>query len=173
MNMRNDLRVAAIVALIQNAQTRLGKTQVQKLVYFAQDCGVPLNYKYEIYHYGPYSFELSHDLGSLDSLGVLNVTSAPTRYGFDISTGRFAEKFKLEPKYQKKVEKVISQFGLNSPAQLEVKATIHFVNSVVKKKISPNKAKSEVVQKVLALKPRFTAEFVKGCYAELEKSHWI
>jgi uncharacterized protein len=173
MNMRNDLRVAAIVALVQNARTKLGKTQVQKLVYFAQDSGVPLNYKYEIYHYGPFSFELSHDLGSLDSLGVLNVASEPSGYGFDISTGRFAEKFKLEPKYQKKVEKVIGQFGLNSAAQLEVKATIHFVHSVVKKKISPNKAKSQVVQKVLALKPRFTKEFVKDCYSDLEQAHWI
>jgi uncharacterized protein YwgA len=63
--MQKELRVAAIVALVQNAQARLGKTQVQKLVYFAQDCGIPLEYKYEIYHYGPYSFELSHDLGSL------------------------------------------------------------------------------------------------------------
>src|SRR6266702_4367710 len=47
-----NLRVAAIVALTQSAQARLGKTQVQKLVYFVQDAGVPLEYKYEIYHYG-------------------------------------------------------------------------------------------------------------------------
>jgi uncharacterized protein YwgA len=171
--MRNELRVAAIVALIQNAQTRLGKTQVQKLVYFAQDCGVPLNYKYEIYHYGPYSFELSHDLGSLDSLGVLNVANEPSGYGFDISVGRFAEKFRLEPKYQKKIEKVIGQFGLNTAAQLEVKATIHFVHSVVKKKVPLSKAKSEAVRSVLALKPRFTEEFVRSCYSDLERAHWI
>jgi uncharacterized protein YwgA len=171
--MRNELRVAAIVALVQNAQTRLGKTQVQKLVYFAQDCGIPLNYKYEIYHYGPYSFELSHDIGSLDSLGVLSVANEPSGYGFDISVGRFAEKFKLEPKYQKKIEKVIGQFGLNTAAQLEVKATIHFVHSVVKKKASSSKTKSEVVQKVLALKPRFAEDFVRNCYSDLERAHWV
>src|SRR5258708_20829207 len=102
--MHKDLRVASIVALAQNAQARLGKTQVQKLVYFVQDCGVPLEYKYEIYHYGPYSFDLSRDLSSLDSLGVLDVESDPSGFGFNISVGKFAEKFKLEPKYQKKVD---------------------------------------------------------------------
>jgi len=168
--MRNELRVATIVTLVKNAKTKLGKTQLQKLVYFAQDAGVPLNYSYEIYHYGPYSFELSHDLGSLDSLGVLNVASEPSGYGFEISAGRFSEKFKLEAKYQKKVERVLDQFGLNSAAQLEVKATIHFVHSVLKKKIPPAKAKAEVVEKVLALKPRFTEEFVSGCYSDLERS---
>jgi uncharacterized protein YwgA len=171
--MPNELRVAAIVALVRNAQTRLGKTQVQKLIYFAQDSGVPLNYEYEIYHYGPYSFELSHDLGSLDSLGILNVASEPSGYGFDISVGRFSEKFNLEPRYQKRVEKVLEQFGLNTAAQLEVKATIHFVHSIIRKKAPASKVKAEVVEKVLALKPRFTGEFVRTCYSDLEQARWI
>jgi uncharacterized protein len=171
--MQKDLRVAAIVALVQNAFVKLGKTQVQKLVYFAQDGGVPLGYKYEIYHYGPYSFELSDDLGSLDSLGVLDIDSDPSGFGFHISPGKFSNKFRLEPKYLKKVEEVISQFGSNTPAQLEVKATIHFVHSVVKKQVGLGKTKSEVVQRVHALKPRFNDEFIKKCYSDLEQARWI
>jgi uncharacterized protein len=164
--MRDELRVAAIVALVQNAPARLGKTQIQKLVYFAQDCGIPLKYKYELYHYGPYSFELSHDLGSLDSLDVLAVRSSSSGYGFDISVGKFADKFKLETKYKKKIEKVIGEFGLNTPAQLEVKATIHFVRSVVENK-------SEVIERVGALKPRFTEDFIKSCYSDMKRMQWI
>ncbi len=171
--MEKNLRVAAIVALTQSAQARLGKTQVQKLVYFVQDAGVPLEYKYEIYHYGPYSFELSRDLGSLEGLGVLNIESDPSGFGFDISAGKFADKFKLDSKYQKKVDKVINQFGLNSAAELEVKATIHFVYSVVKTKVSPGKLQSEVIQKVGALKPRFTRDFIKDCYSSLERASLI
>lgn len=173
LKMSKELRVAAIVALVQTARARLGKTQVQKLVYFAQECGVPLNYRYEIYHYGPYSFELSHDLGSLDSLGVLKVESDPLKLGFDISAGKFAEKFKLEARYQKKIEKVIGQFGSNSAAQLEVQATIHFVRSVLKSHVPPDKARMQVIQKVRALKPRFTDDFVKSCYSDLEQARWI
>ena len=171
--MENDLRVAAIVALTQGVQQKLGKTQIQKLVYFVQDAGVPLEYKYEIYHYGPYSFQLSRDLSSLDALGVLNIESDPQGFGFDISVGKFAEKFKLSAKYQKRVEKVVHQFGFNNAAQLEVKATIHFVQNVLKKKSSVGKVKSEVIQKVAALKPRFTKDFIKSCYSELERASWI
>ena len=167
--MPQDLRTAAIVELVQNAQARLGKTQVQKLVYFAQQSGVPLGYEYEIYHYGPYSFELSHDLGSLDSLGVLNVESNPAGFGFDISVGKFAERFKVEAKYQKKIEKVTKQFGLNTAAQLEVMATVHFVHSVIREKVAAGKVRAEVIQKVRALKPRFTDTFIKNCYSDLER----
>lgn len=171
--MQKDLRIAAIVGLVQNAPVKLGKTQVQKLVYFAQSCGMPLRYQYEIYHYGPYSFDLSQQLSSLDALGVLNIQSDPSRYGFDISVGKFAERFKLEPKYQRKIDKVVSDFGSNTTAQLEVKATIHFVFSVVKKRTSSNKTKPAVVQKVHALKPRFTQDFIKRCYSDLREANWI
>jgi uncharacterized protein YwgA len=165
--MTKELRAAGIVSLAQNAQARLGKTQIQKLIYFAQRCGVPFNYKYEIYHYGPYSFELSHDLSTLNSLGVLNVKSGPSGYGYEISVGKFAQKFKLEPKYQKRIDTILNRVGRNTPAELEVKATIHFVSSVVKKD------KSEVIQKVQALKPRFTEEFIESCYSDLKRMQWI
>ncbi len=171
--MPKELRASAIVAIVQNATTKLGKTQVQKLIYFAQDCGVPLNYRYEIYHYGPYSFELSNDLGSLDSLGVLNIQSDPAGFGFDISVGKFADKFELAPKYSKKIDKVLAEFGSDTPGQLEVKATIHFVHSVVSKKYPATSKRSEILQKVHALKPRYTAEFIRSCYANLERAHWI
>jgi uncharacterized protein len=171
--MQKELRIAAIVGLVQNSPARLGKTQVQKLVYFAQHCGMPLRYHYEIYHYGPYSFDLSHQLSSLDSLGVLRIQSDPDGYGFDISVGKFAERFKLEPRYQRKIDKVVSDFGSNTTAQLEVKATIHFVFSVLREKTSSSKTKPAVLQKVRALKPRFTQDFIKRCYSDLREANWI
>jgi uncharacterized protein YwgA len=164
--MKNELRIPAIVTLLANSRARLGKIQLQKLVYFAQNNGLPLGYVFEIYHYGPYSFELSNELGSLDALEIVNVQSDPHGYGFQISTGKFADKFTLPPKYQKKIEKVIDQFGGDSTAKLEVKATIHFVSSVVS-------GKSEIIQKVHALKPRFTKEFIQQSYSELKQMNWV
>lgn len=167
--MDKELRTAAIVALVNDSRQRLGKIQVQKLIYFAQQSGLPLEYRYEMYHYGPYSFELAHQLDSLDSLGVLRVQSDTSGFGFDISAGKFADKFSLAPKYKKKIGDILNQFGLNSPAQLEVKATLHFVHSVMKNRMT----KADVIKKVRALKPRFTEKFVKDCYAELERAEWI
>jgi uncharacterized protein YwgA len=170
--MPNTLRATSIVALIANARTRpLGKTQLQKLVYFLQRAGVPLNYTFEIYHYGPYSFELSQEMSSLDSLGVLSIESEPGGYGFDIRLGKFAERFTLDDKYRRKFDKVLDQFGTSTAAQLEVMATIHFVNAVMKKR-SQNTTPA-VIKQVKALKPRFNDHFIKGCYSDLQRSGWV
>jgi uncharacterized protein YwgA len=164
--MKNELRIPTIVALLANSRSILGKIQLQKLVYFSQNDGLPLKYLFEIYHYGPYSFELSNDLGSLDALEIVRVQSDPNGYGFQISTGKFADKYTLPPKYQKKIDKVINQFGADSTTKLEVKATIHFVSSVVS-------GKNEIIQKVHALKPRFTKEFIQQSYSELKQMKWV
>jgi len=164
--MQNDLRTPAIVSLVNMSRMKLGKIQLQKLVYFAQNAGLPLKYKFEIYHYGPYSFELSNDLGSLDALEIVNIQSDPSGYGFNISLGKFADRFTLKGKFQKTIDAVIEQFGANSTAELEVKATIHFVSSVVS-------GKKLVLQKVQALKPRFTKEFIKMSYSDLKQMNWI
>jgi uncharacterized protein YwgA len=172
--MKKELRTSTIVGLIQNARgRRLGKTQLQKLVYFVQERGVPLGYTYELYHYGPYSFELSNELSSLDSLGVLSIESDPEGFGFDISIGKFADKFVLDPHNEGKLKKIIDHFGSNSTAQLEVKATIHFVHSVIKRKSVVGKRRSEVINRVHDLKPRYSEDFIKNCYSELEQTHWI
>ena len=88
-------------------------------------------------------------------------------------SGNLLDKFRLETKYLKRVEKVVNEFGGDSPAQLEVKATIHFVHAVIKRKNSSSKTKIAVVQKVHELKPRFTEDFIRNCYSNLEQAHWI
>src|SRR5437588_9583011 len=96
------MRVNAIVSLVQGIQKKsdqLGKTQLQKLVYFLQETGVPLGYKFEIYHYGPYSFELADEVGSLDSLGVLSLVADPSGYGFHIYVGSHGSKYRIDDKY--------------------------------------------------------------------------
>lgn len=164
--MKNELRIPAIVSLLTTSRVKLGKIQLQKLVYFAQNNGLPLKYTFQIYNYGPHSFELSNDLGSLDALEIVNVQNDPNGHSFQISTGKFADKFVLPVKYQKKLEKIIDQFGSEKTATLEVKATIHFVSSVVK-------GKREIVQKVHALKPRLTKEFIRQSYSELKQMNWV
>jgi uncharacterized protein YwgA len=167
--MAQEMRVDAIVSLVQGVHKKtgqLGKIQLQKLVYFLQETGVPLNYKFEIYHYGPYSFELADDMSSLDSLGVLSVAADPGGYGFDIHVGAHGSKYRIDKRYIPKIEDVISKFGADTPAKLEVKSTVHFVNRVLNKQMRPSE--KTVVAKVKELKPRFTEKFISDCYQELK-----
>ncbi len=65
--MKKELRINVIVFIVETLRKRdidLGKIQFQKLIYFLQEIGIPSGYRYEIYHYGPYSFELAQELNS-------------------------------------------------------------------------------------------------------------
>jgi uncharacterized protein YwgA len=167
-----DLRLGAIVAIVnrvRNKTGQLGKIQLQKLIYFLQQTGVPLGYRFEIYHYGPYSFELSDQISSLDSLGVLSVVADPSGYGFDIRVGPHGNKYEVDTRYDAKINEVIERFGSDTPANLEVKSTLHFVNKVLKKHSGGNPSETLVVSKVKELKPRFSDEFVTKRYKDLKK----
>lgn len=167
--MPNELRVNVIVALVRAVHAeveQLGKTQFQKLVYFLQESGIWLDYKYEIYHYGPYCFELSSDLSSLDSLNVLEVSTDPGGYGFDIKLAEHAPDCCLDEEYAKKLEYIVGALGADKPANLEVKSTAHFVHKVLSKN-GQRAGKDIVIAKVRDLKPHFNEAFVEKCYDEL------
>jgi len=172
--MPNEIQIATMVELVKQAKRKtqqLGKTQFQKLVYFCQDRGIPLGYKYEIYHYGPYSFQLSDDMSSLDSLGVLNVGTDSGGFGFHIELGQFAGKYELQRRYLLIMDQVISKLGSNTPAQLEVKATIHFVHRVMKSRGAASE--STVASKVRNLKPQFADTFIHQCFRELRSDNLL
>ncbi len=172
--MPTEFRTKALVTLIRALESRthqLGKTQLQKLVYFLQELGVQLGYKYEIYHYGPYCFELSNDLSSLDSLNILDVESDPNGFGFNIRLSRYANGYDPDPMLKEAVKRIVDKLGSNSAGQLEVKATIHFVQRVLARRGSANE--DTVVGKVRTLKPHFAEVFVRKCYEELQQERLI
>jgi uncharacterized protein YwgA len=57
----DDLQSAFVAAIIRSYEKHvggrhyLGRTAIQKLVYFAKTLGVPIPSSFEIYTYGPYS----------------------------------------------------------------------------------------------------------------------
>lgn len=168
--MTEGLRRAALVGLVEGAKN-IGKIQMQKLVYFLQEAGVPLDYAYEIYHYGPFSQELSNDVDTLDSLDILSVETDVEGYGFHINPGRFAAGQKLQKGYAPALQRVLKCFGKDTPSELEVKATVHFVNSVLRQR---GRARDEqVIEKVKALKPRFSERFIKVCLQDLRTNRWL
>ena len=54
-----------VLSLMDEKKIALTKITIQKTIYFLREVGIPLQYKYEPYIYGPYSSELNADLRSL------------------------------------------------------------------------------------------------------------
>jgi len=64
--------VACLIKQYKDESRRpLGRTILQKLCYFAKASGVPLPFRFEIYHYGPFSQEIFDRTEDLLSDGVI------------------------------------------------------------------------------------------------------
>lgn len=75
------LTVTAQEAAKAGATGFLGRTAIQKILYFLQIAGVPMRYTFDIYHYGPYCDRVTRDVELLLADGVLRDASPfPAKY---------------------------------------------------------------------------------------------
>src|SRR5437867_991119 len=58
----------------------IGRTTLQKMMYFLQVVGVPMGYRFEIHHYGPYCDEISRDVEWLIADRVIQDSSRQSSY---------------------------------------------------------------------------------------------
>lgn len=82
-----------LLKLLELANKIECKTKVQKLIFLAEvEEKVPLTYKFERYHYGPFSFELSDDLNALKQTGFIeeNQVIIGSSEGFPIVKSTFS-----------------------------------------------------------------------------------
>ena len=150
--------ITFLVKKMQENGYDLGKTKLQKLVYFMQESGIQMGLRYEIYHYGPYCFDLASSIDTLDATGVLKVTPDTTGYGYDIVTGPFAETKNLRPeieRYGLDIDNIIGKLGNCSSTDLEAMATIHFVNKILRER-NKETMETEVLKITRQLKPKFS-----------------
>jgi hypothetical protein len=70
---------AIVAAVIQEAgkiadqkNRYLGRTAVQKILYFLQVCGVPLRYRFDVYHYGPFCSGVFNDIDWLTIMEIVD-----------------------------------------------------------------------------------------------------
>ena len=161
-----DLRLA-IANMIVSELGDVGKTKLQKLVYFLQEAqGIPTRYPFKMHHYGPYSEALETDVARLSHAGYVNVSPDRMGFGFHIIPGESHPEDQwraaLTP-HQRSLRQVIDMFGECETFELELAATIHFV-----KALSPKWRKDQVIDMTKRLKPKFAPSFIEEWYVRLE-----
>ena len=79
---------ALITFLAGKNISNLGKTKLQKLVFFLKAVkNIPVDYGYRFYTYGPYCDELSGDISYLEDVKALDISSDINGFGFVIREG--------------------------------------------------------------------------------------
>lgn len=173
-----DLKHVVVAYLIKKyaeiSKVRLGRTILQKLCYFAKSHGVPLPFRFEIYHYGPFSQEIFETVEDLIVDEVLSDQSSDQGVSHYVPGPKcevLLQKFEdALAKYRGILDTVADTFSELSPSQMELVSTIHYIHSSSRKPPS----KGEVVETVYEIKkPKFEREFVDMVYDVLLKAHLL
>ena len=180
--MRNEYLLARRVAVIRHIVSRsgdIGKTKIQKLVYFLQESiGVPLKYPFRMHYYGPYSDELDGNLSLTKSIGYIDIDPDPNGFGYHVTPveemgGASWQGYEMsdDPEVRDLIEVIdnaIDILGALETPQIELYATIHLISG-----LKGNSSKEETVQTVKRLKPKFSVEHIDYSYQALRKANLI
>jgi hypothetical protein len=140
----------------------LGRTILQKLCYFGKANGVPLPFRFEMYHYGPFCQEI---FDVTDNLLVDDVIQDQTRTqgwstyvpgpNCDVLLGLAEEELE---RHRVRLDEVVQTFSSLDPPRMELVSTIHYVHSSYREWHKGRPLKEQVVQAVLEIKQGKFAE---------------
>lgn len=133
--------LATVVRLAWNVAQRdggyVGRTALQKIMYFLQVLGVPMGYKFSIHHFGPFSDDLVKDLEWLEADEVVrNTASSEVKY-YNYGPGSTLDELvipyqDLLAPHLEKIGHAVTAFVPLSPRDLELLATMHYAFRSVK-----------------------------------------
>lgn len=170
----NDLQRSAIVAtLVKEYRARdafCGETMVQKSVFFLQELlKVPLAFDYQLYIYGPFSFELQRHVSSMMADDMIAVR--PLEYGSTFEPGAhvtYLEKHnaKMIAAHQDAVDFVVKHLAGRGVKQLERVATaLYFTVSTDDVSVEGRAAK------ICEIKPHITPGEARKAVEEVDR--WL
>lgn len=134
--MKRLQRAATLVSLVESLRENeswCGETNIQKASFFLQEMtGVPLEFDFVLYKYGPYSFKLTDELTALRADSILTLEVRDPKYGPSYVPGEMSsfvlERFsKTVSQYKKQVKFVAGKLGKKGVADLECLATSLYV----------------------------------------------
>ena len=157
----------------------LGRTALQKVVYFLQRSGVPMRYRFDIYHHGAYCDRISRDVELLVADGVLkDVSSNPEQY----SNYRPAEEADellqshaaaLQTQ-QETIDKVIQTLLPLEPDHLELLATLDYLYRQKRAGGGSGPWKESVINRFLEVKKdKFQRAEVSAAYDAMVRANLV
>lgn len=168
----NDMQRSAIVAtLVKEYRTRdafCGETMVQKSIFFLQELlKVPLAFDYQLYIYGPFSFELQRHVASMMADDMIAVR--PLEYGSTFEAGEqvtYLEKHSADTiaAHRAAVNFVVKHLAGRGVKQLERVATaLYFTVATDDVSVDGRAAK------ICEVKPHITADEARKAVEEVDR----
>ena len=125
--------IIKIISIYREMEYGLTKIEVQKLAYFLEKAGQPLNLDFVKHNYGPYSYKLRHVLKALDGHYIIGVGDFAGESDIAVVPGAVTEadafiKASGDDDLANQVERVRNLIkGFETPYGMELLATVHWV----------------------------------------------
>lgn len=153
----------------------LGRTAMQKIPYFLQVLSVPMRYRFEIHHYGPFCDEITRDTEWLMADEVVVDQSSSPKYsnyrpGSVLSELISRHAGELE-KYRSKIQAVVHALLPLEPEHLEMIATVDYAFRQLKASGGPRPTKTAVIERFVQIKgDKFPPDDVGKAFDQLAEA---
>jgi uncharacterized protein YwgA len=175
---------ALIAATVEAASSKcpdcyLGRTAIQKLLYFMNVSGVPMEYSFDIHHYGPFCASVMHDVEWLFADEVIEDQSQDESRYSNYKPGpgwsELAEQYKDSlAEHQDIVTSVCDALGDMSPETLELISTLDFSYRWVHARGGQGPWRQLAIEKFKSIKKdKFPDDEIDGWYDTLVKAKLI
>jgi len=168
----NDLQRSAIVAtLVKECRSRdafCGETMVQKSVFFLQELlNVPLEFDFQLYIYGPFSFELQRHVSSMMADDMITVRAQQVGSTFEAGEQiAYLEKHSAAviTAYRDHITFVVNHLANRGVKQLERVATaLYFTVN------TEDLSVDERAAKICEVKPHITPDDARQAVEEVDR----
>lgn len=149
----------------------LGRIAVQKILYFLKVVGVPMGYRFEIYHYGPFCSQILRDTDMLemDNIVVDHKQQMGSSYGPGENVDTLLENYSEElAEHSSTTKKLVNVLAPQTPNELERLATLDFIYRENKAKKSTGPCKEMVVDRFMEVKKnKFSRDEVEAIFDDM------
>jgi uncharacterized protein YwgA len=160
--------VAAAAKTLSDSESWTGRTHLHKHLFITQALGrAEVPFEFELYHYGPYSFELDSVVAQMGAFGDLNKSYPKAGYGpsyeiTDVGEEALAE---LSPDEVAAATAVASKLADFGSSDLELIATCLFVEVV-----EGERDDETIERRVKEIKPKYPLGRIKWA---LGRARWL
>ena len=175
---------ALIAATVEAAKRRcpvcsIGRTAIQKLLYFMNVLGVPMKYSFEIHHYGPFCADIMYDVEwLLEDQVIEDQSHEQGRYSSYVPGAHWSDlseafKDQLES-HQQLIFSVCDALSDLSPETLELIATLDFCYRWVRARGGCDSRRDAAIEKFKQIKKdKFTDAQIHHWYDVLVKAQLV
>lgn len=154
----------------------LGRTAVQKIMYFLKIAGVPMRYRFSIHHYGPFSDQILSDSELLIVDSVIMDRSPQTEkysdYAPDEAFDELISRYQGEINpWREIIARVVRDLAPFNPEQMEATATLDYIYRQQLATSNGQPTRESVVDKFMEIKgEKFQRRDIERLYDVMPKS---